>query len=141
MKYVIDANIFLRIFANDDKKKAQECGVLIRAITDGKINAYTTSITIAEVVWTLQSFYSYNKENVVEAVKSITGINSLAIIDNYNHSIAFSLFEKNNVKFIDCLLASIPEIQKKEWAIISYDKDFDRLKIIRKEPGKITLGK
>lgn len=134
MKYVIDTNIFLRILTNDDTQKAHECNTLVKAIIGGEIDVCTTSITITEVVWTLQSFYSYTKDSIVDAIKSITGISGMTIIDNYNNSVAYNLFEKNNVKFVDCLLASIPKIQKKDWAIISYDRDFDKLGIIRKEP-------
>lgn len=135
MKYIIDTNVFLRFFTNDQIKQARECKELLLSVSEDKIDAFTTSITLSEIVWTLQSFYSYSKDSIVEAVKSIKGIGGLEIINNYDNNFAIDLFEKNNVKFVDCLIASIPQIQKREWVLISYDKDFDKLKIIRKEPG------
>lgn len=141
MKYLIDTNIFLRILTKDNEKSFDECVKLVQAIKVGKIKALTTTMVVAEVVWTLESFYKFDKSDVVRVVRDLITINGLIIVDGYGVMRSLDLYDTNNIKFVDCLLASIPEIQKKEWAIISYDKDFDRLKIIRKEPGKITLGK
>lgn len=138
MKYLIDANIFLRLLTHDNQQQAQECGMLIKAIRDNKINACTTSLTITEVVWTLQSFYTYKKDAIIEAIKGIHGVNALEIIDGYDNEVTIKLFERHSIKFVDCVLASIPEIQNKEWGIISYDTEFDKLGIIRKEPGELV---
>ena len=139
MKYLIDTNIFLRVLIPEDKHSFLECKNVITAIETGSIEAITTSITLAELAWTLKSHYKLTKVEIVSALKSTRGTSNLIIDDSYDNSLAIELFEKHNVKFIDCLLASIPEVQNKAWTIISYDKDFDKLKILKKEPGQIKL--
>src|SRR3989344_3648556 len=129
MKYLIDTNIFLRILTRDNEKSFKECVELIEAIKSGIVDA--------EVVWTLESFYRVNKSEVVTVVRDMVTTNGLKVIDGYGTIEALDLYNTNNIKFVDCLLASIPQVQKKEWAIISYDKEFDKLKIIRKEPGDV----
>ena len=41
------------------------------------------------------------------------------------------------MKFIDALIASHKSIQEEAAVIVSYDKDFDKLGILRKEPKDI----
>jgi predicted nucleic-acid-binding protein len=43
--------------------------------------------------------------------------------------------ERHKAKWIDCLIASAPDIQSGETAVVSYDRDFDRLGVVRLEPG------
>lgn len=140
MKYLIDTNIFLRTIIPENQKSFSECKEIINLIESGFIEAVTTSATLAELAWTLKSHYRLNKDEIVIALKSVKGINGLEIVDSYDSAISIELFEKNNVKFIDCLIASIPAVQNKSWTIISYDKDFDKLKVLKKEPRQIKLN-
>ena len=48
------------------------------------------------------------------------------------------IYEQNNIKLTDAFIASHPKIQSKEMIVVSYDKDFDKLSVIRKEPGEIV---
>jgi predicted nucleic-acid-binding protein len=137
MKYLIDTNIFLRILIPENEKSFLECTSLIKEVKNGSVKAMITNVTLAELAWTLKSYYKIKKDKIVIALKSILDINGLVVIDKLNSTNAVELYEKYNVKFIDCLLASIIEIQNKTWTIISYDKDFDKLNIIRKEPREI----
>lgn len=66
----------------------------------------------------------------------IIDLNHLKFIDHYDYLSAVSLFEKTNVKFFDALISSISEIMEQRWIVISYDKDFDKLGVKRKEPGE-----
>jgi predicted nucleic acid-binding protein len=52
-------------------------------------------------------------------------------------SLAIEFYKNYNIKFIDALIASNPKIFKKEITIISYDKDFDKINVLRKEPKEI----
>ncbi len=55
-------------------------------------------------------------------------------MEDYDFKVALKIYAEKNVKFIDALIASIPQIQAKEWTVISYDRDFDKIGINRKEP-------
>jgi len=55
-------------------------------------------------------------------------------------NLAIEIYEKFPVKFIDALIVSNPKIFKKEITIISYDKDFDKLNVKRKEPKDVLKG-
>lgn len=135
MNYFLDSNIFLRFYANEgDKQVIADCFSLIDIIRIGKIKAKTSHLVISEVVWTLQSYYKASKDQIVKVINSIESIPNLKIDNKFTTNIAHQLFEVKNVKYIDALIASNPEIQSKKMIVISYDKDFDKLGVKRLEP-------
>jgi predicted nucleic-acid-binding protein len=138
MDYFLDSNIFLRFFADEKNSKVQvECSELIGNIREGKIKAYTSHLVLAEVVWTLDSYYEAEKEKIVKVLDTIESLNGLKIIDNFETHLANTIFSEKSIKFIDALIASNPKIQLKKMVIVSYDKDFDKLGVKRVEPSDI----
>ena len=137
MRYFIDTNIFLRLLIKEDEKTYSQCYKLLSAVKTIQIKAVTSSITLAEIVWTLSSYYKFPKRKVVRAVKSILNLKGVKIIDAYNPSVSLELFDKYTVKYIDTLIASVKKIADKKWIVVSYDRDFDKLAIERKEPHEI----
>jgi len=137
-KYFIDTNIFLRVLIKEDKKTFRSCYQLLQAVKTNKIKASTASIVIAEIAWTLRSYYKFPKTKVAQAIKGILNLRGLRIVDSYDSLWAIEKFSRYNVKYIDTLIASILEKQKSEWIVVSYDKDFDKLGIERKEPKQIN---
>lgn len=137
MLYFIDSNIFLRILTKDNKAQFNACTKILKSIKENKIDAYCSTIILAEVIWTLQSFYHFKKDESVRALKSIINLRGLKIINKYDHLKAADLYSKYSVKFIDALIASDTQIIEKKTQIVSYDKDFDKLPVTRKEPDEV----
>jgi predicted nucleic-acid-binding protein len=135
--YFIDTNIFLRPITKDNAKSAEECEFLFQKIKNGNINAFTSNLVLTEVFWVLKSVYKLKKQELTRILEAISKLKNLKINNRENFDKAVELYEKNNIKFIDALIASHPKILNKEMTIISYDKDFDKLKILRKEPGNL----
>ncbi len=94
---------------------------------------------LAELIWTLKSFYGIGKEEIARRIKSIIKLRGMKLVDNYDPLWAIALYQSKSIKYIDALIASIKPIQEKKWTVVSFDKDFDRIGINRKEPGKICL--
>ena len=72
-RYFVDTNLFLRYLTNDVPKQARLLEKLIEKSRQGKIRLITNSMVIAEIVWTLQSYYKYPKKKIDEIVSSIVG--------------------------------------------------------------------
>lgn len=134
MQYFIDSNIFLRALIGDNKKQLKDCVQLLTAVKENKIEANTGTIILAEVAWTLGSYYDFPKEKIITGVRSIVNLRGLKILDDYNSSVALDLYEKYSVKYIDALIASYDQIRQRKMSVISYDSDFDKLPLIREEP-------
>ncbi len=136
-RYFIDSNIFLRIIAKDSQVKLRECETLVIKISQNKINASTSSLVLTEVVWTCLKGYKLMRNEVKEVIKSITGIKNLRFEDKMKVSTAAEMFDKHNIKFADCLIASHPKMVQGDMIIVSYDRDFDKLGIKRLEPAEV----
>jgi len=135
--YLIDANVFLRFLVPENKTSYQECVQLFSALKAKKIQATTSSIVLAEVQWTLKSFYRLPKRDVLESLQAINSTKGLTIRDKFDMRAALKLWGQHKAKFVDCLLASDKSVQKGETIIVSYDKEFDKLGVIRREPGDL----
>lgn len=136
-KYFIDTNIFLRPIAKDDARKVKDCEELFQKIKNSEIIAFTSNIVLAELVWVCGSFYKIKKEEIIEILKAVSNFKNLKIVDNFNQSLAIEIYKDNSVKFIDALIASNSKIFQREIIVISYDKDFDKMNILRKEPKQV----
>lgn len=134
---LIDSNIFLRAFVRDDEKTWKSCVEVLNGVGERRIKAYIPTVIFAEVQFVLGSFYGFEKRQILTAVKSIAAIPNLRFHDDCSPPLAIELFENYNVKFIDCLLASSKLVQEGKSAILSYDRDFDKLDVRRLEPKDI----
>lgn len=135
--YFIDSNIFLRPIIKDDPQKVKECGVIFEKIQKGEIRALTSNLVLAEIVWTGLKFYKIKKEELINALKGILDFKNLKIINDFSSRLAIEIYGKFPIKFIDALIASNPQIFRKEIIIVSYDKDFDKIGVKRKEPRNL----
>lgn len=133
-EYFIDTNIFLRTLLRDEEKTFKDCLRFLQEIKKGEIRAFTSNLILAEVNWTLLRFYNFPKEKVIKALYSVLKLKNLRIIDKFNSNLAMEIYSKFSLKFIDALIVSNPKIFRKEAIIISYDKDFDKIGVKRKEP-------
>ena len=138
MKYFIDTNIFLRLLVKDEEKTFNDCFKLLEHVREGKIKAFTSSIVLAEVCWTLLSYYQFPKEKTIKALKSILALKNLKISDNFEPQSAVELYAGKSVKFIDSLIVSLVKSKKEEITVVSFDKDFDKLNVRRVEPGEVV---
>ena len=134
----IDTNIFLRVLLKDDLGKFEDCVKFLNELKKGKIKGLTSNLILAEVNWTLLRLFKFPKDRVVKGIASILNLKNLKIKDNFDSYLALKIYKEFSVKFIDALIASNPKIYRGDIILISYDKDFDKIKgIIRKEPKEM----
>jgi uncharacterized protein len=138
MKYFLDTNIFLRFLVADNQKAHEACSTLFLLIEEKKVKVATSALVFAEIVWVLQSFYRFPKAEVHNALKAFTAL-PLSYEDKTNVSVAINLHASHAVKFVDALLASHPSLQNGKMTIVSYDKDFDSLRVRRIEPQDMAI--
>jgi predicted nucleic-acid-binding protein len=133
----VDANVVLRYLTQDPPAMAEASLKLFTAAQEGKISLRVVSITVAEVVWVLESFYNYSKSQIAETLSQFLfsdGLNveSLGLIID-----ALSLYQKKNLDFADAFL-SVLSLQDDHPIIYSFDHDFDRVGgITRLEPDVV----
>ena len=136
-KYFIDTNVFLRALVKEDERSFEESVRLLDLVRNGEIVAYTSCLVMAEVSWVLGKFYDFSKEQIAFSLKTIVALKNLKIDDRSDAGAAVSLYEKNNVKFVDALIASLAIVRKKNLTILSYDKDFAKLPVKWLRPKEV----
>jgi len=133
-KQFCDTNIFLRYLTADDKAKYSKCRALFEKVVDGKITLFTSDLVIAEVIWTLQSYYKVPKDEVIEKVATILNTPNIKVENFTILAEALLLYSMKNIDFIDAYNSSYMQNYAVD-EIYSYDKDFDRIEsLTRIEP-------
>jgi predicted nucleic acid-binding protein len=130
----VDTNVFLRYLTKDDPSKYERCRAMFKRALEGEITIATSGLVIAELIWTLLSYYKVPKAEVIEKVSVILGTENLLISDKDVLADALVLYARRNIDFIDAYNAVFMKYQGLR-EIYSYDEDFETIEDIeRKEP-------
>ena len=97
----VDTNVFLRFLTNDDPAKAKRAELRFRNAVSGKEHLRTSLLVIAEIVWTLESFYKLEKKDIAEKVAMILNTPNLACPEARLIRLALDLYVEQNIDFID----------------------------------------
>jgi len=101
-----DTNLFLRYLTNDVPAQADLVESLLHRAAKGKVNLVTTSMVIAEIVWTLESYYELDKKEIQTMILGILNTDGLEVIDSDLILQAIVHYTDKNVDFIDAFNAA-----------------------------------
>jgi predicted nucleic-acid-binding protein len=131
-RFFVDTNVFIRYLTNDDPKKADRVERLLKLTIEGKASLITNLMVIAELVWTLESYYGLSRSDIGEKLSLILNTPNLEVPESQRIMKALSLYVEENIDFIDAYNA----IFVKEHgisSILTYDKKhFDRLSWLKR---------
>lgn len=123
----VDTNIFLRYLTNDDPVTAKRAEVLFRDAVHGKTVLTTSLLVIAEIVWTLESFYKLDKPAVASRIEKILNTPNLDCPDSSLIMMALDVYVQQNIDFIDAYHAYLLKEHGMK-RIVTYDrKHFSRV--------------
>ena len=97
----VDTNVFLRFLTADVQEQAQDVDRLLERAEGGEIRLCTSILTIAEIVWTLDSYYELPRAEIQEKVIAILNTPGLDVEGADLLAQAMSLYEDQNIDFID----------------------------------------
>lgn len=126
-KVFVDTNVFLRFLTNDDPVKAKRVETLFRQAIKGQIQLITSLLVMAEIVWTLESFYHLTKTDIASKVETILNTPNLLCPQAEIIVMALDLYVQENIDFIDAFHAHDLQTQGLS-QIATYDhKHFKRI--------------
>jgi predicted nucleic acid-binding protein len=128
MSDFIDSNLILRYLLGDSDSDKTE-----RLLKEKK-ELLLTDVTIAEIIWVLDSFYKWGRENIVDAIASLVDLDSI-YSDKELILIALGLFKKHNIDYIDAYIAA-NIIRDGSGRVYSFDRDFDKIPDIKRVEPK-----
>lgn len=127
----VDTNVFLRVLTEDDPVTALRCRRLFEQAVAGAMFLETSDLVIAEIVWTLLSYYGLSKRAVIQKVGQILNTPNLSVS---NHDVlveALVLWGRFGCDFIDAYNAALMQ-RRGVSDVVSYDRDFDAIPVVRR---------
>src|SRR3990167_7969065 len=97
---VIDANIIIRFLLHDHPSLSSLAKSIFLKAEQGKIKLYFDEVVIAEVVWTLSSFYKIKKADLVDRMEKLLSQNW--VVNSKKNIIhkALLLYTSSNLDYI-----------------------------------------
>ena len=101
-----DTNLFLRYLTNDVPAQAEAVETILQRAARGEISLVSTGLVMAEIVWTLESFYKQPRKRISDMLLAILNTPGLEVVDGDLVSQAAVRFANKNVDFIDAYNAA-----------------------------------
>lgn len=131
----IDANLILRYLTKDPPQMAQAALKIFTAANRGELCLIVIPITVAEVVWVLESFYGHPKAQIASIMTQFLHSEGIEVNDLDLLTEAIHLYSEKNLDFADALLAAMV-LRKGPRSVCSFDHHLDRVPgITRREPA------
>ncbi len=131
----IDANIILRYLTNDPSDMAERAAALFHDIQMERTTVILEDVVLAEVVWTLRSYYHVDKRDIAEQLSSLVSYDRIQNADKSSITHALGIYHLHNVGFADALLAA-RALSVRDAELISFDRRIARVPgVTRVEPG------
>ncbi len=132
-----DTNLFLRYLTNDVPAQADAVEQLLRRASSGEIVLVINSLVIAEIVWTLESYYDLARDSIKDKILAILNTPGIEAAEEGLLLQAIFWYVDKNIDFIDAWNAAWMLDQGLTTACTFDYKHFSRIEGIRVQvPGK-----
>ena len=122
----LDTNIFIRYFEQEDTNESAKSEELFRKIIDGEMICFTNTMVISEIVWVLEKYYGWDKQEVCDNLECILHTPNIKIRERKILLSAVKTYRELNIDFIDSYNYAYIKAYNSSM-IYSYDIHFDRL--------------
>jgi len=126
-EYFIDTHVFLRFLTNDVPEQARAVEEILIEAEKGEIDLFTSVLTLAEIVWTLEAYYDLPRDDVRDKVIAILNTPGLKVEEADILAQAVSLYADLNIDFIDAYNAVWTKDQDLSDVITFDTKHFNRI--------------
>lgn len=130
----VDTNVFLRFLTQDDLVKAEKARGLFASAVAGELVVETSLLVIAEIVWTLESFYGLTHAEVADQVVTILATPNFECPSKELLVEALLAYVERNVDFIDAFHA-VSLGRRRDISLATFDR-----KHFRRFPGLDFFG-
>jgi len=101
-----DTNLFLRFLTNDVPSQAEAVEQLLRRAAGGEVVLVVNTLVIAEIVWTLESYYGLARSDVKSKIFAIINTPGVEVPERELVLRAISWHADMNVDFADAFDAA-----------------------------------
>jgi predicted nucleic acid-binding protein len=130
---LLDTNVILRHALGDDPSHRQQARRLFERASAGELRLLLPSLVIAQVVWTLESFYHSSREYITGLLQALLGTPGVTALEPRVASRCLEIYGAHNVEIVDAYLVALAE-ETKTTALATFNKKdfrrFSHLKLI-----------
>jgi predicted nucleic-acid-binding protein len=106
---------------------------LFESLEQGDLRVELKLIVLFQVVFVLKSFYSVPREEIATGILGILKYKGIIVKEKKIVRQTIELWHDSKLDIVDCCLIACLE-EDRQNILYSYDRDFDKFKINRKEP-------
>lgn len=133
MMALLDTNVLIRFFTSDNTQKFRGVYTLFESLEHGDLRVELKLIVLFQVVFVLKSFYSVPREDIATGMLGILKYKGIIVKEKRIVLRTMELWHDSKLDIVDCYLIACLEGDRQN-ILYSYDRDFDKFEINRKEP-------
>ena len=130
---LLDTNVLIRFLTADKNKKYRKLYSFFESLERGEMRVELKLIVLFQAIYVLKSFYKVPKKEVSSGLTDLLKYRGIKVKEKKIVQRALELWREKNVEIADCYLVACLE-KDAQSIIYSYDRDFDKFKVNRKEP-------
>ena len=126
----IDANVFIRHLAQDNKLHADLATKVFDDLAEGKRSAKINTLLLHEVIYVLEKVYGFPRSKIANAIRKLLELVTLEVVDLDKQSVFNALedyTEHTSIDFPDCIYRQIT--LNENLKIITFDQHFKKFGI------------
>ena len=105
--WVVDSNIFLRFFTNDDPAARDRAERILRRAERGEIELICGPPVLFEIAWTLRAAYKRTHGDILDVLRAIAVLPGLTLTDELLVRDALARAEQTGIGFADAYIAAM----------------------------------
>ena len=130
---LLDTNVLIGFLTSDKTQKFRGVYALFKSLEQGDLRVELKLIVLFQVVFVLKSFYSVPREDIATGMLDILEYKGIIVKEKRIVRRTLELWHANKLDIVDCYLIASLEGDRQN-ILYSYDRDFDKFEINRKEP-------
>ena len=130
---LLDTNVIVRFLVSDKSPKYQNLYSFFEALENGSMMVELKLIVLFQLIFVLKSFYKVPKEQIANGVTDLLKYKGISVKNKSVIRRMLEIWRNNNLDIVDCYLIASLEGDTQN-LLYSYDRDFDKFNINRKEP-------
>ena len=130
---LLDTNVIIRFLTSDKSPKYKTLYSFFESLEQGKMRVELKLIVLFQAIFVLKSYYQIPEGQIAERMLELIEHKGIAIKEKKIVRRTLELWRENNLEIVDCYLIACLEGDTQN-LLYSYDRDFDKFNIARKEP-------
>jgi len=123
---LLDTNVILRHALGDDPSHRRQALRLFAQAGEGTLRLLVPSLVIAQVVWTLESFYRASREYIAGLLDALLETPGVTALEPRVVSRCMEIYRTHNIEILDAYLVALAEEAKTPVLATFNKKDFRR---------------